>query len=107
MAASEIALVWYIATERERSSLVVGCFFFSSRRRHTRYWRDWSSDVCSSDLASRACVVAVKRGFVSGGAVAGAGQVADDRELQRRADLVGVQLDRGALVTLVDRQSVV
>src|SRR5476651_1410126 len=27
-------------------------FFFSSRRRHTRYWRDWSSDVCSSDLAS-------------------------------------------------------
>src|SRR3712207_2139630 len=27
-----------------------GEFFFSSRRRHTRYWRDWSSDVCSSDL---------------------------------------------------------
>src|SRR3712207_8024211 len=27
-------------------------FFFSSRRRHTRYWRDWSSDVCSSDLAA-------------------------------------------------------
>src|SRR3712207_8217590 len=26
-----------------------GRFFFSSRRRHTRYWRDWSSDVCSSD----------------------------------------------------------
>src|SRR5258707_9733565 len=28
-------------------------FFFSSRRRHTRYWRDWSSDVCSSDLVQR------------------------------------------------------
>src|SRR3712207_5066081 len=28
-------------------------FFFSSRRRHTRYWRDWSSDVCSSDLILR------------------------------------------------------
>src|SRR3712207_7801797 len=27
-------------------------FFFSSRRRHTRYWRDWSSDVCSSDLST-------------------------------------------------------
>src|SRR3712207_5671281 len=27
-------------------------FFFSSRRRHTRYWRDWSSDVCSSDLGN-------------------------------------------------------
>src|SRR3712207_7679905 len=25
---------------------------FSSRRRHSRYWRDWSSDVCSSDLSS-------------------------------------------------------
>src|SRR5438445_8425126 len=31
-------------------------FFFSSRRRHTRYWRDWSSDVCSSDLDACAMV---------------------------------------------------
>src|SRR2546429_3115514 len=31
-------------------SLVNFCFFFSSRRRHTRCSRDWSSDVCSSDL---------------------------------------------------------
>src|SRR5690606_12166436 len=28
-------------------------FFFSSRRRHTRFSRDWSSDVCSSDLLVR------------------------------------------------------
>src|SRR2546422_2543432 len=28
------------------------CFFFSSRRRHTRCSRDWSSDVCSSDLGA-------------------------------------------------------
>src|SRR5207253_7018261 len=28
-------------------------FFFSSRRRHTRWPRDWSSDVCSSDLDGR------------------------------------------------------
>src|SRR5439155_25277400 len=28
-------------------------FFFSSRRRHTRWPRDWSSDVCSSDLRSK------------------------------------------------------
>src|SRR5437762_8827681 len=27
-------------------------FFFSSRRRHTRYIGDWSSDVCSSDLCT-------------------------------------------------------
>src|SRR5437879_13336444 len=30
--------------------LIFFCFFFSSRRRHTRYIGDWSSDVCSSDL---------------------------------------------------------
>src|SRR3712207_438602 len=29
-------------------------FILTSRRRHTRYWRDWSSDVCSSDLPVRA-----------------------------------------------------
>src|SRR5690606_34183722 len=33
------------------------CFFFSSRRRHTRFSRDWSSDVCSSDLHRRHLVV--------------------------------------------------
>src|SRR5437763_16484907 len=32
----------------------LGSFFFSSRRRHTRYIGDWSSDVCSSDLPSAA-----------------------------------------------------
>src|SRR3712207_5310195 len=31
-------------------------YFFSSRRRHTRYWRDWSSDVCSSDLTITASI---------------------------------------------------
>src|SRR2546430_10374439 len=30
-------------------------FFFSSRRRHTRFDCDWSSDVCSSDLERRGC----------------------------------------------------
>src|SRR5690625_7887614 len=30
--------------------LLIFVFFFSSRRRHTRWPRDWSSDVCSSDL---------------------------------------------------------
>src|SRR5207253_3687716 len=32
-------------------------FFFSSRRRHTRWPRDWSSDVCSSDLGGKRIVV--------------------------------------------------
>src|SRR3712207_7622717 len=35
-------------------------FFFSSRRRHTRYWRDWSSDVCSSDLSDEERPAAVE-----------------------------------------------
>src|SRR5256885_9692042 len=35
--------------EQERGDFL----FFSSRRRHTRLQGDWSSDVCSSDLASR------------------------------------------------------
>src|SRR5690606_41094840 len=36
---------------------VVGdVFFFSSRRRHTSFSRDWSSDVCSSDLTRHICV---------------------------------------------------
>src|SRR3712207_365693 len=50
--------VFFIATETLRTALlfdayairVTRSFLFSSRRRHTRYWRDWSSDVCSSDL---------------------------------------------------------
>src|SRR3989449_4815487 len=32
---------------------MIVCFFFSSRRRHTRCSRDWSSDVCSSDLRKK------------------------------------------------------
>src|SRR2546422_9433803 len=33
--------------------MLISVFFFSSRRRHTRCSRDWSSDVCSSDLTPR------------------------------------------------------
>src|SRR5690606_40551544 len=35
------------------SALPCTLIFFSSRRRHTRFSRDWSSDVCSSDLTHR------------------------------------------------------
>src|SRR5207249_9710688 len=37
------------------------CFFFSSRRRHTRSKRDWSSDVCSSDLLVAATTLSAQR----------------------------------------------
>src|SRR2546427_5776325 len=40
---------------------VVHVFFFSSRRRHTRFDCDWSSDVCSSDLAHRAGIAERER----------------------------------------------
>src|SRR5256885_10073308 len=36
------------------STVSLSCFFFSSRRRHTRLQGDWSSDVCSSDLDAAA-----------------------------------------------------
>src|SRR2546429_9712707 len=48
-------------------------FFFSSRRRHTRCSRDWSSDVCSSDLdALRDSAAARVTRVVASGADAGA-----------------------------------
>src|SRR3712207_7514971 len=49
---------------RTVSISVIVFFFFSSRRRHTRYWRDWSSDVCSSDLSTiqgRYRIIFIKR----------------------------------------------
>src|SRR2546421_8889366 len=42
-------------------------FFFSSRRRHTRSDRDWSSDVCSSDLANPAPASGVKKDKIQTG----------------------------------------
>src|ERR671921_1021670 len=45
-----------------RAMNAVASSFFSSRRRHTRYWRDWSSDVCSSDLLSHLALLTGARG---------------------------------------------
>src|SRR3712207_8325985 len=42
----------------------VRTFFFSRRRRHARYWRDWSSDVCSSDLDDPCAAVVSRAGVV-------------------------------------------
>src|SRR5439155_2351414 len=49
-------------------TIVLFFFFFSSRRRHTRWPRDWSSDVCSSDLAGTLGVSAAP-GRLSGAVV--------------------------------------
>src|SRR6266542_7079343 len=44
--------------------LFIFYFFFSSRRRHTRCYRDWSSDVCSSDLSRRGLAGGIDEAFV-------------------------------------------
>src|SRR3712207_8960887 len=43
-------MIRHLDKDIEEARFMSVVFFFSSRRRHTRYWRDWSSDVCSSDL---------------------------------------------------------
>src|SRR5436309_6406796 len=56
-----------LAQTRNHRSIIQHChhsycfFFFSSRRRHTRFSRDWSSDVCSSDLQCGLCHTFVTR----------------------------------------------
>src|SRR5690606_39553587 len=57
---------------------------FSSRRRHTRFSRDWSSDVCSSDLAHHIEVV-----FDDGHRVSGIDQLAE--RAQQFGDVVEMQ----------------
>src|SRR3712207_7430350 len=70
-------------------------FFFSSRRRHTRYWRDWSSDVCSSDLV----LVAVYASPVAE-ALAGIGT-----QLGYRVVVVEPDPDRRAAAVWAERRS--
>src|SRR5690606_40015148 len=42
----------YVLLPSRQNNRPLTGFFFTSRRRHTRFSRDWSSDVCSSDLRS-------------------------------------------------------
>src|SRR3712207_7072368 len=73
-------------------------FFFSSRRRHTRYWRDWSSDVCSSDLdpggraRPRALRIARARDARGGGRAAGREAEASE---DRKSVVEGKSVDLG------------
>src|SRR3712207_4173789 len=64
-------------------------FFFSSRRRHTRYWRDWSSDVCSSDLFAKANPTLVIKGGVLDGKPLDANEVSKLADLESREVLMG------------------
>src|SRR3712207_6938397 len=60
------------------------CLFFSRRMRHTRYWRDWSSDVCSSDLTAEAFA----DGWLLTGDVAERDEEGDYRIVGRTKDMV-------------------
>src|SRR5256884_6425511 len=62
-------------------------FFFSSRRRHTRCSRDWSSDVCSSDLITTPLYFVARGGqFLDiGGIPIPASVTSSDRSTYRRA----------------------
>src|SRR5690606_39906741 len=65
--------------------------FFSSRRRHTRFSRDWSSDVCSSDLVEGTGGDRADRGAVGiDDAVARVGELLAQQRLGRHVDEGGV-----------------
>src|SRR6476620_5601412 len=84
-------------------SCVLFVFFFSSRRRHTRYWRDWSSDVCSSDLR-RAILVdtaGLRRRSKVAGTVDYYAQLRSERAVER-ADVAIVVCDASEGVTAED-----
>src|SRR5207245_3766436 len=63
-----------------RELMTIVLFFFSSRRRHTRCYRDWSSDVCSSDLEIEKRLVACQRRAERRQA---RGQLGEQREAQQ------------------------
>src|SRR5437868_12725985 len=76
-----------VCTERQRGHEFNSVFFFfSSRRRHTRSKRDWSSDVCSSDLVDAGDGARCARGHDGGGE--GRRSEEHTSELQSRFDLV-------------------
>src|SRR5439155_16775949 len=69
-------------------------FFFSSRRRHTRWPRDWSSDVCSSDLRPLITFVEVAAGGIG---------LPDPQEGVRQRFATVVEYAAGHNVALADR----
>src|SRR5437762_5820324 len=83
-------------------------FFFSGRRRHTRYIGDWCSDVCSSDLPSRRALPGGARAALAPATSrAGRGGVAPERAANRDLGLVprwqGLEARRRQLGELLAR----
>src|SRR2546422_6957852 len=86
----------------QRRTYIIVFFFFSSRRRHTRCSRDWSSDVCSSDL-----VQALEGGeLVEGGLHGAVGVVlVGDRRAPQGHDRVADELESVPPFSNTDRKS--
>src|SRR5690348_18087164 len=101
-------IFFFQAEDGIRDGRVTGVqFFFSSRRRHTRWTGDWSSDVCSSDLLSEAKIMMVGEGpgaeedRLGKPFVGRAGQLLDRM-------LAAIGLDRTKVyIVNIDRKSVV
>src|SRR6266496_4094636 len=81
-------------------------FFFSSRRRHTRSLRDWSSDVCSSDLQKEGKTIRHIILEAASGAIADAGIEAGEIQTgvigNFASGLFTKQLHLGAFLTEID-----
>src|SRR5207302_7272297 len=86
-------------------------FFFSSRRRHTRFSRDWSSDVCSSDLVrvpdgtKRIELVRAGDVVMTVGPDGGTGRAAVQTVFTSTNRLLEVRTDRGTVTTKIGRAS--
>src|SRR5688572_31199210 len=88
------------------SSLASRSFFFSSRRRHTRFDCDWSSDVCSSDLRNLTAIVDYNHLQTDGTTE----QVMDIGDVRAKFESFGwdsVEIDGHDMGAIVDRKSVV
>src|SRR5438309_4969087 len=74
-------------------------FFCSSRRRHTRWNCDWSSDVCSSDLSSITLTVTVctcpSASAPARSAIRPASSLVEDGSLDRKSVVYGKSVDLG------------
>src|SRR5215471_17531698 len=83
-------------------NVMFAVFFFSSRRRHTRSLRDWSSDVCSSDLAGKREGRATSEGLI---AIALEGRAGGMVELGCETDFVARTDDFGGLAQSLARDA--
>src|SRR6266576_4350719 len=88
-----------------RMTVLTIFFFFSSRRRHTRSLRDWSSDVCSSDLDEhRAPLGVLEHGDVDLRVVGRGDHDEHPLEIGRAAVAAALPADRALARILLERR---